>query len=286
LPMFPISLTSMSILLPCYASERSYRQGRPRLLSLCGAAVLVRYVNCLYGAITEALSRLGASHLELCRSHLFLDLLALSWEKAKADGSTPGKRIDETIAYMEKVGDWLGREGLESIDPDVALPSQIITIFEAARNRIPQRVFLSRWYPDSELSTEQRKARNRLRQIRQVLTNITQDTGCPLELIDMGTRTGGTEPIHPRMYEAIESSDIILIDLTGHRPNVYVEAGYALRHHERGRLIFLFCPKNRNDKVPFDLNTYRYRKIDEAADIPEHLERDIKAILQDAGARW
>jgi len=46
LPMFPISLTSMSILLPCYASERSYRQGRPRLLSLCGAAVL--------GSVAEA----------------------------------------------------------------------------------------------------------------------------------------------------------------------------------------------------------------------------------------
>jgi hypothetical protein len=69
------------------------------------------------------------------------------------------------------------------------------------------------------------------------------------------------------MYEAIDSSDIIICDLTGQRPNVFVEAGYALKHHEKNRLIFLFEPRRRNDNVPFDLTTFKYVPISHAADI-------------------
>ena len=57
-----------------------------------------------------------------------------------------------------------------------------------------------------------------------------------------GHGQGATFPIHARMYDAIESSDIIVCDLTGKRPNVCVEAGYALSRHDKGRLVFLFEP--------------------------------------------
>ena len=79
-------------------------------------------------------------------------------------------------------------------------------------------------------------------------------------------------------------SDIIICDLTGQRPNVFVEAGYALKHHENNRLIFLFEPRNRNDKVPFDLTTFKYVPISQAAEIPNTIKSEIIAILQDAGA--
>ena len=100
----------------------------------------------------------------------------------------------------------------------------------------------------------------------------------------MGTEEGGSFPIHHRMYMAIASSDIIICDLTGHRPNVYVEAGYALKHHEKNRLIFLFEKQNRSDKVPFDLSTFKYVEISQAAEIPNKITAEIVAILRDAGA--
>ena len=100
----------------------------------------------------------------------------------------------------------------------------------------------------------------------------------------MGTEEGGTFPIHSRMYEAIASSDIIICDLTGHRPNVYVEAGYALKHHEKNRLIFLFEPVNADDLVPFDLNTFKYVRISQAAEIPNKLLPEIEAIMTEGGA--
>ena len=72
--------------------------------------------------------------------------------------------------------------------------------------------------------------------------------------------------------------------LTGQPPNVFVEAGFALKHHEKNRPIFLFEPRNRNDKVPFDLTTFKYVPISQAAEIPNKIKNEIIAILRNAGA--
>ncbi len=100
----------------------------------------------------------------------------------------------------------------------------------------------------------------------------------------MGTEEGGAFPIHSRMYEAIASSDIIICDLSGQRPNVYVEAGYALKHHEANRLIFMFEPSDPDDRVPFDLNTFKYVPIGQAAEIPDKVGPEIQVILRGCGA--
>ncbi len=62
------------------------------------------------------------------------------------------------------------------------------------------------------------------------------------------------------------------------------KAGYALKHHEQNRLIYLFEPQNPDDRIPFDLNTFKYIQISQAAEIQERLTMGIKAILEDAGA--
>jgi nucleoside 2-deoxyribosyltransferase len=84
------------------------------------------------------------------------------------------------------------------------------------------------------------------------------------------------------MYEAIASADIILVDLTGVRPNVCVEAGYALRNHEKNRLIFIFQPNDAHKSVPFDLNTFRYEQFKDTGEIPEKIKPHILAILRGA----
>jgi len=84
------------------------------------------------------------------------------------------------------------------------------------------------------------------------------------------------------MYEAIESSDIILVDLTGVRPNVCVEAGFALRNYEKNRLIFIFQPTDMHKTVPFDLNTFRYELFKDTGEIPDKIKPHIKEILRGA----
>ena len=73
-------------------------------------------------------------------------------------------------------------------------------------------------------------------------------------------------------------------DLTGVRPNVCVEAGYALRHHEKNRLIFIFEPTKKQKNVPFDLNTFCYQPISNTAEIAEKIKPHILSILQSAAS--
>jgi hypothetical protein len=48
--------------------------------------------------------------------------------------------------------------------------------------------------------------------------------------------------------------------------------------------FLIFEPRNRNDKVPFDLTTFRYVPISQAAEIPNKVKAEIIAILRDTGA--
>mgnify|MGYP006307271285 CR=1 FL=1 len=72
--------------------------------------------------------------------------------------------------------------------------------------------------------------------------------------------------------------------MTGQRPNLFVEAGFDLKRHEKNRPIFLFEPRNRNDKVPFDLTTFKYVHISQAAEIPNKVKAEHVAILPETGA--
>ena len=170
------------------------------------------------------------------------------------------------------------------LDP-LSPAEQLLKTFKAAQSRIPKRVFLARWYPPLDAPNgAHNKAGLRLQQLQQTLIELERQYSIRLELIDMGTEGGGTFPIHQRMYEAIASSDIIICDLTGHRPNVYIEAGYALKHHETNRLIFLFEPNAADDRVPFDLTTFKYVQVAEAAEIPNKLAPEFESILEASGA--
>ena len=194
--------------------------------------------------------------------------------------------MKHAVEKLDSLGKWLGDQGITNLLNPLSPAAQLLETFEAVQNRIPKRLFLARWYPD-EISDgyAHNRAKLRLQQIRDMLATIEREYGAKLELIDMGTKESGTFPIHSEMYEAIASSDIIMCDLTGHRPNVYVEVGFALKHHELNRLVFLFEPKDANDGVPFDLKTYKYIKIDQAAEIPDKVKPEIVAILRDCGAK-
>jgi hypothetical protein len=129
-----------------------------------------------------------------------------------------------------------------------------------------------------------KKVNLRLQQLQKTLASLGRDHSVQLELVDMVSEEGGSFPIHSKMYDAIAESEIIICDLTGHRPNVYVEAGYALKHHEQNRLIFLFESQDDADKIPFDLKTFEYVQISQAAEIPNRIRAELIVILRDAGA--
>jgi hypothetical protein len=244
---------------------------------------LTNFADDLFSALADIVTLLTVNHPSLCSTYGFFELAARVWRDA--EGNNHDQKVQWSVNYLDRIGNWLGSQGITSFLNPLSPAEQLLNTFRAAQFRIPKRAFLARWYPPQDAPNDAHKKANlRLQQLRLTLSNLEQQHGIGLELIDMGTEQGGAFLIHSRMYEAIASSDIIICDLTGHRPNVYVEAGYALKHHESNRLIFLFEPSNTDDKVPFDLNAYRYVEISQAADILNRLMPDIISILRAAGA--
>ncbi|MEX1666009.1 hypothetical protein [Zhongshania arctica] len=243
---------------------------------------LITFADDLFAALADIATRLTVDHPSLCRTYGFFELAARVWREAV--GGDHEEKVRWTVDYLDRIGHWLGGQGITDLLDPLSPAEQLLKIFKAAQSRTPKRVFLARWYPPQNAADDAyNKANLRLQQLRQTLVNLQQLHGVALELVDMGTEEGGTFPIHSRMYEAIASADIIICDLTGHRPNVYVEAGFALKHHESNRLILLFEPQSVGDSVPFDLNTFKYVQVSQAAEIPEKLTAELSAILQESG---
>jgi hypothetical protein len=242
---------------------------------------LRKYSADLLAALSDIVTRLEPCQPELCKAEFFIELATRVW-KATPDSVSHNARVNAAVKYLEELAAWLGKDGLVELNEGQSLSKQVLEVFSAVRNKMPKRVFLARWYPKTEEGEELEKAKLRLKQIRHALKEIEKEEGAHLDLVDMGTQTGATFPIHAKMYDAINSADIILIDLTGVRPSVCVEAGYALRNHEKDRLIFIFQPTKGHKSVPFDLNTFRYEQFKDTGEIPEKIKPHISAILRGA----
>lgn len=244
---------------------------------------LTAFAEELFAGLSEIAIRLTVNHPSLCRTYGFFELAARVWKESPE--ANHEQKVLASVAVLDRLGHWLGEQGITSLLNRLSSAEQLLETFKAAQSRITKRIFLARWYPPQDAPNgAHNKAVLRLQQLRQTLVNLQANNGIALELVDMGTEEGGTFPIHSKMYEAIASSDIIICDLTGQRPNVFIEAGFALKHQEQNRLIFLFEPTNELDRVPFDLNTFKYVQITQAAEIPNRIGNEVKAILRDAGA--
>lgn len=150
--------------------------------------------------------------------------------------------------------------------------NDVISIYDSVYAHTPKRVFLARWYPDREPYLS--KAEGRLAVIKRI---VEQDFG--LELIDLGTKGGGTYSIRDLMYREIEASDIFIADLTSNRHNVMVEVEYAINNVGLERMLLYFEPMEGAENPPFDLNGFRYEQIVDSNDIERKVKPKLKDIL-------
>lgn len=244
---------------------------------------LTEFADNLFAGLADIATMLTVNYPSLCQTYGFFELAARVWRVAI--GEDHEQKVRWTVNYLDRIGHWLGSQGITNLLNPLSPAQQLLETFNAAQSRIPKRVFLARWYPAPDAQNGARiKADLRFQQLQNTLSVIQRIHNIPLELIDLGTEEGGTYPIHNKMYDAIASSDIIICDLSGQRPNVYIETGFALNHHKKDRLILLFQPEDNTDKVPFDLTTFKYVEISQAAEIPNVIKTEILAILRETGA--
>ena len=233
----------------------------------------------IIGALSDVCTYLHADFQDFCKADYFLELATHVWMRSVPTG-THDQRMAETVSYLRDMAKWMGSDGMRGLTTGKPLGKQMIEIYDAVRSRIPKKVFLARWYPTANDGDQLDRANNRLAALKHLV-----ETELHLELVDMGTQEGGTFPIHSAMYEAILSSEIFIADLTGLRPNVMIELGYALHHVKTGRMLLLFYPLDPPaDRVPFDTNNLRFEQIAEAADIPRKLRGHLEEILAKAAA--
>ena len=243
-------------------------------------AALEAFAYELVGALADLCARLDGGTADICRTEYFVELAGHVWMEA------PGTRHADKLHHSEKrlgqLAGWLGHDGLRGLQSNRPLGRQLLDIYAAVEKRTPKSLFLARWYPMPDQGVALQSAQFRLEQIKATLDDLKRNHDVRLNLIDMGTQSALVTPIHAEMYNAIKTADIILCDLSGSRPNVCVEVGYALSHHHRGRLVFMFESADSNDRVPFDLNTFRYLPIPQAAAIPSLLKQAILEIMANA----
>ena len=83
----------------------------------------------------------------------------------------------------------------------------------------------------------------------------------------------GGELITPQVLEAISKSGLILADLTGARPNCYLEVGYALALKRR---VILTVYKN--EEVHFDLAQYRILRWSTESELRNGLKKWLDSL--------
>jgi hypothetical protein len=84
-------------------------------------------------------------------------------------------------------------------------------------------------------------------------------------------RIGHDGPITDRIIEEIRGSEFLFADLTGERPSVYYEVGYA---HALGKRVMLF--REKGCKIHFDLANYQCREYKNLADLERQLSERLR----------
>jgi hypothetical protein len=204
-------------------------------------------------------------------------------EEAKLIVSSPNSAIVGALAYYKLTDTdkysgfikWAARNHI--VDANSVGIDDIISIYDKVYDNIPKRVFLARWYPEST-DSEYSDAEHRLNAIKSVAEGLN------LELVDIGTRQTGTFDIRNVMYGELSQCDIFIADLSGARHNVMVEVGYALKHVGTGRMIFYFQPKDKSDKVPFDLSGFMYDEIHDSAEMAQKVKPRLESVLKKSKA--
>lgn len=134
----------------------------------------------------------------------------------------------------------------------------------------PCRVFLI-----SPIGAEGSEVRKRADQARKYLVRAALPS--PQFQVDRADEDTNPGSITPRMIDAITSADLVVIDLTGHNPNVFYEM--AIAHGYRKPCVHIITE---GEAVPFDVKDMRV--VSYVLTDPEKLEAAVQRLSASASS--
>jgi nucleoside 2-deoxyribosyltransferase len=102
------------------------------------------------------------------------------------------------------------------------------------------------------------------------IQNPTHDAGFLCERIDNEAFIGD---ILDRVKKKIETAAVVIADLTGSNPNVYLEVGYAWG---KGRPTILLIKTG--EEAKFDARGYKHLKYETIKDLRQKLDNELKQL--------
>jgi hypothetical protein len=211
----------------------------------------------------------------------------------------PGYGLDEAEAFRSEIAGLIDALSSGSYPPAL----QSITIVERERPRVDalQRV-LDELVPDGIIEADRAKyltrltapARENLRSagyesaskphvfvampfhkgmidtFRYGIEKPVNDAGFLCERADFAVFAGD---VLQWMKERIASAELVIADLTGANPNVYLEVGYAWGVKKRTVLLV-----NADDELKFDVQSQRCLKYETISDLEEKLRKELSGL--------
>lgn len=106
---------------------------------------MTAFADDLFAALSDIVTRLTVNHPSLCITYGFFELAARVWRDSYGDNHD--QKVNWTVDYLDRIGHWLGSQGITNMLNPSSPALQLLDTFKAAQSRIPKRVFLARWYP-------------------------------------------------------------------------------------------------------------------------------------------
>lgn len=131
--------------------------------------------------------------------------------------------------------------------------------------------------PIGEEGTEIRSNADKL--FKHVICPVCENCGFKAERVD---QINSSDSITQTIIDKIQSSDLVIADITDHNPNVFYEMGY--RKCTNKPIIHL---RRKGEALPFDVNTirtfeYDLTDLDNVEELKKRLEQTIKTFTFDA----
>lgn len=224
-----------------------------RIMPGARSATMIRNMQVCYGDVLFILGGgTGVEHLaegyrKACKPVIPLDLPLGASREDGMGGSERFARESRAnpMAFIRLQKNGAGREGakLARIATDGGR-AEVSVVAEGVRdiivNLAPPMVFYVRLLNDEHEAYERVE-----RFFRNVVDPVVAELG--LTRVDLGKDEMESGFINTEIFRRLHHSTVAVVDVTGERPNCFIELGYAL-----GRPLRVICTAEKDTKLPFD----------------------------------